>query len=323
MIETVQLSKWYGAVHALKGVSVRIEPGRVTGLLGPNGAGKTTLIRMITGYLAPTQGHITVCGHDSVEQSGAARASIGYLPESSPLYPEMSVEGYLLFRARAFGVPAAKRRHAIDSVIQRCWLTEMRRRRIGALSKGFRQRVGLAAAILHDPPVLVLDEPTSGLDPTQIRSMRELIRSLAPGRTLLLSSHILPEVELTCDRVLIVAGGRLRADGAPGELVGSAQARAAYLIGLSQPAANAPAVLKAIPGVDRVEPDGDRWRVWPRDGTSDLREPLARAAAAAGWVVIELTREKATLEQVFMNVIHSEQPADAANADLNGQPVPA
>jgi len=323
MIEIAHVSKWYGAVHAVKGVSVRIEPGRVTALLGPNGAGKTTLIRMITGYLAPTEGQITVCGHDTVEQSGPARASIGYLPESAPLYPEMSVEGYLTFRARAFGVPAAKRRPAIDGVIQRCWLTEMRRRRIGALSKGYRQRVGLAAAILHDPPVLVLDEPTSGLDPTQIRSMRELIRSLAAGRTLLLSSHILPEVELTCDRVLIVAGGRLRADGAPGELVGSAQARAAYVIGLSAPAANAQAVLNSVPGVERVEPDGNRWRVWPRHGTGDLREPLARAAAAAGWVVIELTREKATLEQVFMNVIHSEQPADSANARVHDQAVPA
>lgn len=315
MIEVEHVSKWYGSVHAVRDLSTRIQPGVVTGLLGPNGAGKTTLIRMITGYLAPTEGRVRVMGHDTVDASDKARAAIGYLPESAPLYPEMSVEGYLLFRARTFGVASRERTPAIERALERCWLTEMRRRRIGALSKGYRQRVGLAAAILHNPAVLILDEPTSGLDPTQIRAMRDLIRSLAQGRTVLLSSHILPEVEMTCDRVLIVAGGRLRADGAPAELLASA--KGSVVIGVAPSSADAAAVWRGVMGVERVEAIGPaRWRLWARDGADPpSREHLARAAAHAGITIIELTPERDSLEQVFMRVIQSEPGAAAAAGD--------
>ncbi|MGD9688520.1 MAG: ABC transporter ATP-binding protein [Phycisphaerales bacterium] len=317
------------------------QPGLVTGLLGPNGAGKTTLIRLITAYLAPSAGSIRVCGHDSVEAGDLAKRSLGYLPESAPLYPEMSVDGYLRFRARIFGIPRRDRQQAIDVAVQRCWLTDMRTRRIGTLSKGYRQRVGLAAALLHDPEVVVLDEPTSGLDPSQIREMRELIRGLAASRgragrtsptTVLLSSHILPEVEQTCDRVVIVARGCVRADGTPDELLAPLRRVAPYAVEVvgTDPDACARA-LQGVSGaakVERVGMDGveerggerggARFMVTPTPGAPDLRESIARAVTSAGGaaggsgIIRELTRAHTSLEQVFLRVI--EEPAGSTDS---------
>ena len=218
MIEARGLSKRYGELVAVDDVSFSVAPGEVVGFLGPNGAGKTTTMRILTGFLPATDGTAAIAGHDIFEDPLAARRSVGYLPESPPLYPEMSVEGYLDYVAKIKDVPRAKRAAAVDRALERCGLREARRRVIGLLSKGFRQRVGLAQAIVHDPPVLILDEPTVGLDPIQIREIRGLIAGLAReggggrGHTVILSTHILPEVEAICRRVLIIHRGRIVVD---------------------------------------------------------------------------------------------------------------
>ena len=223
MIEARGLSKRYGDLVAVADVSFSVQPGEVVGFLGPNGAGKTTTMRMLTGFLPPTDGSAVVDGHDIFGDPLAARRAIGYLPESPPVYPEMSVEGYLGYVAKLKDVPRAQRRAAVDRALERCGLANVRRRVIGALSKGYRQRVGLAQAIVHDPPVMIFDEPTVGLDPTQIREIRTLIGELAnardgKARTVILSTHILPEVEAICRRVIIMHRGRKALDAPIEEL---------------------------------------------------------------------------------------------------------
>jgi ABC-2 type transport system ATP-binding protein len=218
VIEARGLTKRYGELVAVDGVSFSVAPGEVVGFLGPNGAGKTTTMRILTGFLPATDGTAAIAGHDIFEDPLAARRSVGYLPESPPLYPEMSVEGYLDYVAKIKDVPRSARASAVDRAVERCGLRGERRRIIGNLSKGFRQRVGLAQAIVHDPPVLILDEPTVGLDPIQIREIRALIAGLADqgqgerARTVILSTHILPEVEAICRRVLIIHRGRIVVD---------------------------------------------------------------------------------------------------------------
>ncbi len=319
MISAQHVSKWYsgterGGVRAVNDVSFEIESGQIVGLLGPNGAGKTTTLRMTTGYLPPSRGSILVAGHDTVTESIEARRAMGYLPEAAPLYPEMRVIDYLKYRASLYGVPTKERTPAISRVLDRCWLTPVARRRVGQLSKGFKQRVGLAGAMLHDPPVLVLDEPTSGLDPTQIRETRTLIRELSHKRTVIVSSHILPEVEKTCDRVLIIARGRLRADGVPEALLAPMRERSAYVAEVPEgSAASARVAVAALTGIDGVEvgaPEGG-WvwvKVLPKGGGNDLRELIARSLARAGVVARELRREAPSLEQLFFSIIQAEVP---------------
>jgi ABC-2 type transport system ATP-binding protein len=217
VIEANGLSKRYGELVAVNDVSFSVQPGEVVGFLGPNGAGKTTTMRILTGFLPPTDGSAAIDGHDIFSDPLAARRAIGYLPESPPVYPEMSVESYLVYVAKLKDVPRAQRRAAVDRALERCGLADVRRRVIGALSKGYRQRVGLAQAIVHDPPVMILDEPTVGLDPIQIREIRSLIRELAgtregKARTVILSTHILTEVEAICQRVIIMHRGRKALD---------------------------------------------------------------------------------------------------------------
>ena len=226
MIEARGLTKRYGDLVAVDRVSFSVQPGEVVGFLGPNGAGKTTTMRMLTGFVPPTDGSATIAGHDIFEDPLAARRAVGYLPETPPLYPEMSVEDYVDYVARLKDVPRAQRRAAVDRALARCGLADVRRRVIGALSKGYRQRVGLAQAIVHDPAVLILDEPTVGLDPIQIREIRALIADLAAerqgdrARTVILSTHILPEVEAICRRVLVISRGRKVVDQPLVELTG-------------------------------------------------------------------------------------------------------
>jgi ABC-2 type transport system ATP-binding protein len=223
VIEARGLTKRYGDLVAVDSVDLTVGKGEVVGFLGPNGAGKTTTMRMLTGFLPPTDGSAMIAGHDVFQDPIAARRSVGYLPEMPPLYPEMLVDAYLKYVARIKDVPRARRRAAVDRVVERCGLRDVRRRVIGTLSKGFRQRVGLAQAIVHDPPVLILDEPTVGLDPLQIREIRSLIRELAAGEgdkahTVILSTHILTEVEAICRRVMIIKDGRKVVDAPLAEL---------------------------------------------------------------------------------------------------------
>ncbi|MFI4898298.1 MAG: ABC transporter ATP-binding protein [Phycisphaerales bacterium JB059] len=317
MILVREISKSYGRVRAVRNVSLELPTGQVAGLLGPNGAGKTTTIRVITGVHPPDSGQVTVGGADIVTESARARRQIGYLPESAPLYPEMTPMGYLDYRGRLFGMDRRTRRRAAAQALERCRVGAMARRRIGALSKGYRQRVGLASAMLHDPPVLILDEPTNGLDPSQIRETRSLMRELAEDRTMLLCSHILPEIERTCDRVIVMAGGRVRADGSPEELTGGGARASRYTLELranpSAPGDFSASRLEAVAGVSRVWPDPATlpdahagWRrllVEARPGAGDLREALAGAAADAGLFVRELTTQRRSLEEVFIALV--------------------
>jgi ABC-2 type transport system ATP-binding protein len=223
MIEATNLSKRYGDITAVDGVSFSVERGEVVGFLGPNGAGKTTTMRMLTGFLPPTDGSARICGHDIFTEPLEARRSIGYLPESPPLYPEMTVHSYVDYVARIKDVPRRERRAKVERALERCGLSDVSRRVIGTLSKGFRQRVGLAQAIVHEPPVLILDEPTIGLDPIQIGEIRSLIAGLAGGdgdarHTVILSTHILPEVEAICRRVVMINAGRKTVDAPLAEL---------------------------------------------------------------------------------------------------------
>jgi ABC-2 type transport system ATP-binding protein len=213
MIAVENLTKYYGEYPAVRGVSFEVPRGRVVGFLGPNGAGKSTTMRILAGFLTATSGRASIAGHDVFANPIAARRAIGYMPESCPLYPELRVSEYLKFRAGLKGLGWGTRRKRIDYVLEKCWLKDVRRQLIGTLSKGYRQRVGLADALLADPPVLILDEPTAGLDPTQIRETRKLIRELGSQHTMLLSTHILSEVEMTCDTVIIIDKGQVAENG--------------------------------------------------------------------------------------------------------------
>ena len=313
MISVSQLTKAYGPNLAVDGVSFDVPKGQVVGFLGPNGAGKSTTIRMLTCYLPPTSGGATINGFDIFRQSEQVRASLGYLPESTPLYTEMRVEEYLDFRGRLRKMPRALRHKRMDYVLERCWLTDRRRTVIAHLSKGYRQRVGLADALLHDPPVIILDEPTVGLDPTQIRESRKLIRDLGGEHTIVLSTHILPEVEAVCDRAIVIARGKIVAQGTPDELRRSRQMQARVLVECRGPAKDVESALSRVAGVGKVEilSNGDYTTaaLRPTDG-QDVREAVAAAVVAAGWPLREIRREAATLEEFFVQVTASQAAAN-------------
>lgn len=318
MIEIRKLWKSYGHFTAVADLNLEVPDGQIVGLLGPNGAGKTTTIRIMTGYLPPTSGSVRIDGKDTVTESSEVRRSLGYLPEANPLYAEMRVAEYLRFRGRLYGLSPATCRAAVDRVIERCWLGEMRRRLIGRLSKGYRQRVGLAASLLHSPKLLILDEPTSGLDPFQIRETRKLIRELAGEHTMIVSSHILPEIEVTCDRIIIMARGRIRADGSIAELRSRSGDVPRYRIEVRAAGSEAfTARLPNLPGVGAVEERRDgEWLtlgVAGKTGASDLREAVATLARETGALCRELHREADSLEQLFIRVTQ-EAENDAQNS---------
>jgi ABC-2 type transport system ATP-binding protein len=317
LIRVSHLSKSYGAhpgrgatPPALDDVSFEVGRGEIVALLGPNGAGKTTLMRILTGFLAPSGGDAELAGCSILDASLEARRQIGYLPEGVPLYPDMRVDEYLAHRARLRGVARAERSQRIDSAVQDCGLGDRRRQIIGTLSRGYRQRVGLADAILARPPILILDEPTVGLDPNQIREVRELVRGLAREATVLLSTHILSEVEALAARVIILHRGRVvaaRADSTGARVVVGVRA---------EDRARAREVFGALPGVAAVaELAGARLAIAPRpatDGTPDLAEEIFRAAVAAGLTLRELGRESSSLEEVFARITTGR--ADAPDA---------
>ncbi len=312
MIEAQNLSRRYGDFTAVDGISFAVDDGEILGILGPNGAGKTTTIRMITGFLPPSRGRVTVFGKDLFEAPRAARREIGYLPENVALYPEMRVEEYLAYRARLEGLSGGAVRQAIGGAIERCLLEDVRGQIIGTLSKGYRQRVGLATAILHGPRVLVLDEPTVGLDPKQIIAIRELIRELGQKRTLLLSTHILPEVELLCNRVLIIDRGRIVAQGTPQDLRERWVGNPTLQLTLKDAPAGAAEVLGSLPGVVAVRPGAEpgAWVV-ESERAADLRETVFRVAVEHSWVLLELAAQRASLEDVFVRLTTHDLAAQA------------
>ena len=322
MIEVQNLTKRYPTQVAVSDVSFSVQQGEIVGFLGPNGAGKTTTMRVLTGFLPPTSGTARVDGHDIVRQSREARASLGYLPESAALYPEMRVREYLAYRARLEGVMGAEVGRRVSDAIGRCLLDEVADRKVENLSKGYRQRTALAGALVHQPPVLILDEPTVGLDPTQIIRIRETIRALGKERAVLLSTHILPEVDAVCDRVLIIDRGRIVAEGKPEELrrklSGSPTIRV-VIRGLV-PAKDD---LERIPGVTATEEtagDGEtRIRVHGSDD-SELTEEIFRLAVARGWVLRELARESVSLEDGFVRLTRHEEPTPEAVAGTPPEP---
>ena len=312
MIEVQKLVKWFGPTLAVDNVSFHIPQGQIVGFLGPNGAGKSTTLRILTGFIPPTSGRAMIDGMDVLKQSEAARSRIGYLPESTPLYPEMRVNEYLLYRAKLYGMPRAARRAAIDLACERCGLTQLRRRLVGQLSRGNRQRVGLAQAILHDPKILILDEPTAGLDPNQISHVRELIAELAGQHTILISTHILPEVEKVADRVLIIAGGRIMADGSPDELRRQVTAGARVVVQIKAAAESVEKAMGQVDGVRGVETllhDGWTRAVITPDKGNDVREAVGKVALANGWALREIRFETASLEQFFVQITAEQEQA--------------
>jgi ABC-2 type transport system ATP-binding protein len=316
VISVRQLTKVYGHTTAVDRVSFEVEKGKIVGFLGPNGAGKSTTMKMLTCYLPPTAGTASINNFDIFHDSEKVRENLGYLPENCPLYTEMKVHEYLDFRGQLRRMDRAKRRSRIDYVLDRCWLTTVRKKTIGHLSKGYRQRVGLADALLHNPPVLILDEPTVGLDPTQIRETRKLIRDLGGEHTMLLSTHILPEVEAVCDHVIVIAGGKVAAQGSPEELRNSRRMQARVLVECLGPAKDLEATLGRVTGVAGVEilstTSGDAKYVTAalrsKEGY-DVREEVARTVLQHGWPLREIRLEHATLEEFFVQVTANQAMA--------------
>jgi ABC-2 type transport system ATP-binding protein len=317
MIEVQSLTKRYPTRLAVDDVTFSVRQGEIVGFLGPNGAGMTTTMRVLTGFLPPTSGSARVAGHDIVTQSNAARASLGYLPESAAVYPELRVREYLTFRARLEGVSGPLVRQRVSEAVDRCLLGEVADRKIENLSKGFRQRTALAAALVHQPPVLILDEPTIGLDPVQIIKVREMIRELSRDRAVLLSTHILPEVEAVCDRVLIIDRGRIVAEGTPSDLRAKLAGAPVVHVAVKGSVLLGEGLIR-LPGVASVDledaPGETRARVLCLQG-SDPREEIFRLAVEKGWILRELTRAAMTLEDVFVRLTRHDESVGVAATD--------
>ncbi len=313
VVHVDRVSKRYGATRAVDSLSFTIQSGEVLGFLGPNGAGKTTTMRMITGFMPPTEGRVRIAGQDLAEAPVTAKRNIGYLPEQPPLYPEMEVVAYLEFAARLRRTPRPKLKAAVERAVEATALGDVRNRIVGALSKGFRQRVGLAQALIHDPGLLVLDEPTAGLDPRQIHETRELIRELAGERTVILSTHILPEVAATCDRVAIIHRGRLLAEDTPERLGAGMSSEGLIEIESAGDPERIEAALGQVPGVRRVARGGEgRYRLETDPGV-ELRSEAARALLDAGFPLLGLRRAgAASLEDVFLHLTTSESSTEEA-----------
>ncbi len=310
MINVSHLTKRYAGVAAVDDISFEVARGEVVGFLGPNGAGKTTTMRVLAGYLPATGGEVRVAGRDVRTESLEVRRRIGYLPENCPLYPDMRVDEYLRFRAALKGVPARRVRLRVGEVKELCGLEGEGRRLIGHLSKGYRQRVGMADALVHEPELLILDEPTIGLDPNQIRQVRELVGRLADRHTILLSTHILPEVEMTCRRVLIIDHGRMLASDTTDELRRRLRGQARITLEVDAPPGDLFAALGAVPGVRAVEegPVEGRWRTARLGctGEVDPREEIHRLVVARGWALREMHRQRNSLEEIFVALTRGE-----------------
>jgi ABC-2 type transport system ATP-binding protein len=307
VIEVQHLTKRYGPVTAVDDVSFKAERGEILGFLGPNGAGKTTTMRVLTGYMPATDGKAIVAGYDVLEQPVEAKRRTGYLPETPPLYPDMTVLDYLSFCARIKGVPRSERATRLSTVMERTQIADVAKRHCAKLSKGYRQRVGLAQALLHNPDVLILDEPTAGLDPKQIIETRKLIKGLGGDHTIILSTHILPEVSQTCNRIVIINKGRVVAVDTPDNLTARLRGSETLYVQVDSMGADAEGTLSSIPGVTRVSISDRRDSIagFEVDSESgrDVRRELAAVVVNRGWGLLELRPMRMGLEEIFLKVI--------------------
>ena len=320
MIEVQHLTKRYGPFTAVDDVSFRAERGEILGFLGPNGAGKTTTMRILTGYMPATDGKAVVAGYDVLEQPIEAKRRTGYLPETPPLYPDMTVRDYLDFCARIKGVPRGDRKSRVQTVMGRTRIADMANRHCGKLSKGYRQRVGLAQALLHNPEVLILDEPTAGLDPKQIIETRQLIKELGGNHTVILSTHILPEVSQTCQRVVIINKGRVVAVDSPENLTSRLRGSETMYVQIDAAGADAREALRLVPGVMSVDVNEVRgsvigYAVGSESGR-DVRRELASAVVTRGWGLLELRPMRMSLEEIFLHLTTEDAAAAPAPAEL-------
>jgi gliding motility-associated transport system ATP-binding protein len=318
VIEVQHLTKRYGPVTAVDDVSFSVQRGEILGFLGPNGAGKTTTMRVLTGYMPPTDGKAVVAGYDVFEQPIEAKRRTGYLPETPPLYPDMTVRDYLSFVSRIKGVPRAERTARVNEMMEKTRIADVANRHCGKLSKGYRQRVGLAQALMHNPDVLILDEPTAGLDPKQIIETRQLIKALAGDHTIILSTHILPEVSQTCQRVVIINRGKVVAVDTPDNLTSRLQGSETMYLQVDAAGADVGSVLQRVSGVTRVAVTDTKQQIVGYEVDSeagrDVRRELAAAIVGRGWGLLEMRPMRLSLEEIFLHVTTEETPAAAAAA---------
>jgi ABC-2 type transport system ATP-binding protein len=314
MIEVENLTKHYGEVTAVNAITFTARPGQVTGFLGPNGAGKTTTMRMLTGFTPPTSGRAKVAGFDVFDQSMEVRKRVGYLPENVPLYRDMTTRGYLMYIAEIRGV--RQRRQRADEVLERVGLIHRADSRIRTLSKGMKQRVGLAQALIHDPQVLILDEPTIGLDPIQVLELRSLVRELGRDHTLLFSTHILSEAEQVCDKLVIINQGQIIAQGAPSELRGQLEAGGRVLARVEAPSLDAvQTAVAALTTVAHAELHGDSLVITPSAPQTDPRPEIARAVVQNGWKLLELRPLAVNLEEIFLELTRAQAQPEMETAE--------
>jgi ABC-2 type transport system ATP-binding protein len=333
VIEVQHLTRRYGPTTAVDDVSFRVEAGEVLGFLGPNGAGKTTTMRVLTGYMPPSEGRAIVAGYDVSEQPLEAKRRTGYLPETPPLYPEMTVRDYLTFVARIKGVPRSERQTRVNTAMDRTRIMDMANRHCGKLSKGYKQRVGLAQALMHNPEVLILDEPTAGLDPKQIIETRKLITELGGDHTIILSTHILPEVSQTCQRIVIINKGRVVAVDTPENLMSRLGGSETMYVQIDAPGADVKTTLEAVPGITSVAAADVRGSASPSpmgfevssEMGHDVRRELAAAVVGHGWGLLELRPLRMSLEEIFLHLTTEDSAAGdaAAQSSAAAPPEPA
>ncbi|HUZ07196.1 MAG TPA: ATP-binding cassette domain-containing protein [Candidatus Paceibacterota bacterium] len=315
MIEVSNLTKRYAGRTAVGDISFHVARGEIVGLLGPNGAGKSTTMRILSCFLPATSGTVRVAGFDVFYESDEVRRRIGFMPENNPLYPEMRVREYLKFRARLKGLGWRRSRERVDTVMEQCGLTDVQRRIIGQLSKGYRQRVGLADALVHEPELIILDEPTIGLDPNQIRSVRQLIKSLAGNHTVLISTHILPEAEMMCSRMVIMFDGKILAADTPENLQKLMQGSSQIVAEIDAPPDDLRAAFSQLAGVGQFDVSAgadhfQRCALTPRDG-QDLRPAIFMLARERGWTLRELTRSRHSLEDIYVQVTKPDEEEES------------
>ncbi|MEP6937780.1 MAG: ATP-binding cassette domain-containing protein [Chthoniobacterales bacterium] len=310
MIKVENLTKRFAGQTAINDLNFEVGKGEIMGFLGPNGAGKSTTMRILSSFMPPTSGRASIAGFDIFEQSLQARSHLGYMPENVPLYNEMRVNEYLNYRAALKAVPHRRIAERVGDVKELCGLQEVGKKIIGTLSKGYRQRVGLADALVHEPDLLILDEPTSGLDPNQIRQVRDLIKNLGKQHTILLSTHILPEVEMTCSRVIIINRGRIEACDTPENLLGQIRKAGGVTLEAKVGGDNGAEELKKVRGVrDVTETEDGEWKVFTLrvEAEADVREEVYRLATTRRWTLRELSQRRATLEDVFVEITHPDE----------------